>query len=327
MKESSFTLLLVTSIMLASCSPRVTVDNLTGQYPKRSADSVMVYEIGDRVPPEAVVIGNVAVKDGGMVPTFDCLYSNMLAMAVKKTAECGGNGLHIDRHKEPGFMSNCHRIWGTMLLMPDSLSNGDVLTTLQKLELNHDIELVNVVKEERKRVKMLADTPKNILKISGGPSFMISKYQVANHLYNSRTGYDFSAAYQHLWGNLGAGVLFRHSGFSFDEGISTGVNLIGPSLVLAIMLDRNRTWLLGCTMTLGYGWYTESFQGNSYSEGHSSGMFNMDLDYKVSKNIALGLQVGLSTMKLDEPEGLQLKDGDIYGFQQLSVLGGFRYYF
>ena len=137
MKKKEFMKMVLFSavaVCLTSCAmnPKVTAD-LMGTYPQRSADQVVIYEEGDTVPANATVVGKVKVTDGGMTRTLDCLYGNVLALAVKKTAESGGNALHIDNHKQPDFVSTCHRIWGTMLLLPDSLVNNvSTVKTLQE---------------------------------------------------------------------------------------------------------------------------------------------------------------------------------------------------
>lgn len=95
------------TFLLTGCqtAPRVIAE-LTEQHPARQADSVLVYELGDSVPAEAKVIGTVRVTDGGLTKTYNCLYGNMLSLAVKKTAESGGNALRIDRHKEPSVWTS-----------------------------------------------------------------------------------------------------------------------------------------------------------------------------------------------------------------------------
>ena len=106
---------MVVASLLTGCqtAPKVIAE-LTEHYPARQADSVMVYELGDQVPAEAKVIGTVRVTDGGITPAYNCLYSNMVSLAVRKTAESGGNALRIDQHKEPSFWtSTCHRIWSS----------------------------------------------------------------------------------------------------------------------------------------------------------------------------------------------------------------------
>ena len=127
MKKLSFLFVLV-AVMLASCSPRVTV-NLVESLPARQVDSVMVYETDEAVPAGARKIGTVKATDSGFTFTEDCLYSNMLSLAVRKTAECGGNALHVDKHKKPSFWgSSCHRVYGTMYEIPDSLVSIDTYT-------------------------------------------------------------------------------------------------------------------------------------------------------------------------------------------------------
>ena len=297
------------AVCLTSCAmnPKVTAD-LMGTYPQRSADQVVIYEEGDTVPANATVVGKVKVTDGGMTGTLDCLYGNVLALAVKKTAESGGNALHIDNHKQPDFVSTCHRIWGTMLLLPDSLVNNvSTMKTLQELEKKQDEELLGYIHNQEDRAKRARQTPKNIFKVNGGVSFLSSDYQIDYHTYKGRTGYT--------------------TAYSFDEGVKTSVNFIGPSLVFSTMLGNKSLWRWDVSMSLGYGRYSEKVAGYKYSEGHFCAKMDMGIEYKVAKNIGLGLQVGMSTLKLDKPEGYELKDNEFYGIQHVDVLGGLRFYF
>ena len=92
-------LMLVTmAFVITGCqtAPRVIAE-LTEHHPARLADSVVVYELGEQGPADAKVIGTVRVTDGGITPSYMCLYSNMLSLAVKKTAESGGNALRVDQ--------------------------------------------------------------------------------------------------------------------------------------------------------------------------------------------------------------------------------------
>ena len=332
MKKKEFMKMVLFSavaVCLTSCAmnPKVTAD-LMGTYPQRSADQVVIYEEGDTVPANATVVGKVKVTDGGMTGTLDCLYGNVLALAVKKTAESGGNALHIDNHKQPDFASTCHRIWGTMLLLPDSLvKNISTMKTLQELEKKQDEELLGYIHDQENRAKRARQTPRNIFKVNGGVSFLSSDYQIDYHTYKGRTGYTLNAAYQHLWGFIGAGVDFSHTAYSFDEGVKTSVNFIGPSLVFSTMLGNKSLWRWDLSMSLGYGRYSEKVANYKYSEGHFCAKMDMGIEYKVAKNIGLGLQVGMSTLKLDKPEGYELKDNEFYGIQHVDILGGLRFYF
>lgn len=184
-------------LLTVACStvPRVVAD-VDVQLPGRSADSVMIFEPGQDMPAVAREVGRVKVMDGGMVPAYDCLYGNMLALAVKKTAESGGNALRIDEHRTPNFWtSNCHRIWGTMLLLPDSLVEVDVLTSLQKIEMEQDLELLDMAKQQAERLRKSSMTPANTVKINIGPSGLVSKFQLGDRLYDSKTGFTYGLEY------------------------------------------------------------------------------------------------------------------------------------
>jgi hypothetical protein len=178
MKRHLFSLVLVAgAIIFTGCQsgPRVIAE-LTDHYPARLADSVMVYEPGDQVPAEAKVIGTVKVTDGVMTPAYKCLYSNMLTLAVRKTAESGGNALRIDQHKEPSmWKSGCHRIWGSMLLLPDSLVNIDAVSAIQKAELNKDTELANMTRDQISRFERATNNPKNIFNANFGYGTVTSR--------------------------------------------------------------------------------------------------------------------------------------------------------
>ena len=81
-------MLISMTFVITGCqtAPRVIAE-LTEHYPARQADSVMVYELGEQVPAEAKVIGTVKVTDGGMTPSYKCLYGSMLSLARRQKAE------------------------------------------------------------------------------------------------------------------------------------------------------------------------------------------------------------------------------------------------
>ena len=318
----------MTAAVMMSCNPKVAVD-LMGNYPARDPNQVLIYEQEDSVPGEATVVGKVKVTDSGMTIGSDCLYGNMLALAVKKTAESGGNALHIDKHKNPDFVSSCHRVWGTMLLLPDHyVEQAGTMNTLEKMERIKDEELLGLVHEQIERTQRARQTPRNVVKVSGGLSILTSDFQMFDHIYKNSTGYAIDAAYHHLWGFIGTGVDFSHAAYSFESIADISVNYVGPSLVLSGMMDKRSLWRWDVTLSLGYGWYTEEYRKkDKYTEGHFSAKANVGIEYKVARHVGLGLQMGMSTLKLDKPENYKLKDNEFYGIQHLDILGGLRFYF
>jgi hypothetical protein len=47
----------------------------------------------------------------------------------------------------------------------------------------------------------------------------------------------------------------------------------------------------------------------------------------VSNQIALGAQMNMITVKLNKPDGFELKDNEFYGIRRIGFQVGMRYYF
>lgn len=327
MKKILQSVLILAGYIFASCTsaPRVVAD-LTESLPARAADSVMVFETDETVPQQARKIGTVKVTDGGLTPTSKCLFANMLSLAVKKTAESGANGFQIDKHKYPGTGgSTCHRIYGSMFAIPDSLVEYNVLTQIQKAEMNQDIELADMARRQMARAERMMDTPHNIVKVSGGPSWIDSKFQVGNRIYTSKAGFEYAIQYQHVWKCLGFGINYLHYNTSFDEGFDVSLLYIGPSFVFKSRIGEK--WLMDASLGGGYSKYTERYGGLSGSESKFGGMLEFGFEYMLSKHIGLGVQSHLLTMKLPKPDGIELEKDEFYGIQRINLLGGLRFYF
>ncbi len=313
--------------LLTGCqsTPRVIAE-LTEHYPARQADSVMVYELGAPVPAEAKVIGTVKVTDGGMTPAYNCLYGNMVSLAVKKTAESGGNALRIDQHKEPSiWTSTCHRIWGSMLLLPDSLVTIDAVSAIQKAELNQDTELANMAKDQIKRYERTINNPKNIFNANIGYGIVNSKIVTSRQEYKNKGGFTADLSYQHFWKLFGVGADFNYFHTSFDEGFDMDLLYIGPNVGLGLKLGNK--WRYDVILSLGYGNYKESQWGLSYSEGGFAGKVGMNLEYMCSKSIGIGIRINAFSMNLKEPEGYKVNEDEFYGIRRTDLLGGIRFYF
>ena len=306
-------------------APRVIAE-LTEHHPARQADSVMVYELGDQVPAEAKVIGTVKVTDGGMTPTYKCLYGSMLTLAVKKTAESGGNALRIDQHKEPSvWSSTCHRIWGSMLLLPDSLVNIDAVSAIQKAELNKDAELANMTKDQISRYERTTNNPQNIFSANFGCGVITSKFFTGRHEYKHKSGFLADLSYQHFWRWFGLGADFNFYHTSFDEGFDVDMLYIGPNLGLGLKLGEK--WRYDVTVSCGYGNYKESAKGASYSEGGFAGRCGLTVEYMCTKSIGIGIKINAFSMRLKEPDGYIVNKDEFYGIRRTDFLGGLRFYF
>ena len=327
MKTRRNTLLIVAGMVLAGCSsaPKVVAD-VTEQLPSRPADKVMVYETADSVPAVARPIGKVKVTDGGMTPTYNCLYSNMLSLAIKKTAESGGNALHIDEHRTPNFSSSCHRIWGTMYLMPDTMANGNAPSVISQMEKNYDKELLTIAQNQIQRREKIFDNPKDIVKVNVGPSWITSEIQTYDRTYKNETGFGFGIDYLHLWrSGIGFGINYMYHYTSFDSDFSAKMHYIGPSLVGSTKLGSS--WRMDAALGIGYSVYSEAYnRAGEESESNVGAITQLGIEYMLSKRIGLGLQLNTLTMRMKRPDDIDTKEYDFYGIRRLDAQLGMRIY-
>ena len=105
---------------MSSCSPKVHKHIIKEMHPVGSETEVTVYDIGNVVPENAEVIGNVSVVDGGF--TTHCDWETVLETAKQEVRAAGGNGIEIVQHTYPGQNgSNCHQIAAYMLNISDDI--------------------------------------------------------------------------------------------------------------------------------------------------------------------------------------------------------------
>ena len=333
----------LSAILLAGCAPKVVTDMFTNEWPATSPDSVRLFRMNEAVPPHSLAIGDVKVVDNGL--SIGGTYSRVLRMAIDATAQNGGNGLIITGHNGPDHFSTIHRVWGTMLRMPetavairdttDSVKSGKLQPGLSEeefLELEYrkaqqaNEEYQQYYAEQQQRIDELRrQSPRNVVRLSVGPSLLCSEYKVGNHLYKSRLGYDICVDYVHAWKGFSLEFNYMHDYTSFDEGIKTRLNYIGPSLVLAAQL----THVFRCDFAFGMGYchYTESYGGITNSENRPAILMRMGTEWKVAKHLGLGVQANLFRMTLKKPEDVELEKNEFYGIQHVGLLGGVRFYF
>ena len=315
--------------MLTGCStaPKVIAD-VTEVLPSQSAEKVMIYETDKSVPPEARAIGKVSVTDGGMTPTDQCLYGNMLTLAIKKTAESGGNVLHIDQHKTPNLGSTCHRIYGTMYVMPDSLLSGDTQSAILEMEEENDNELLAMAQEQIVRREKMLDNPKDILKMNIGPSWITSEVATPQRVYKSETGFGVGVDYQHYWrSGLGIGINYLYHSTTFNDTESIKMHYVGPSIVYSIKLGDK--WRLDAALGIGYSVYKEEYSGYMFgdnSESNIGGLGQVGVEHMISDRIGIGLQFNSFTMRMKRPDNIDTSRYDFYGIKRLDAQIGLRFY-
>jgi len=120
MKTTRFCTLIILAFGLCSCSPKVHKHIIKEMLPVSNETEVTVYDIGNVVPENAEVIGNVSVLDGGF--TSHCDWETVLETAKQEVRAAGGNGIEIVQHSYPGQNgSSCHQITAYMLNISDDI--------------------------------------------------------------------------------------------------------------------------------------------------------------------------------------------------------------
>jgi len=120
MKRLALFAMTLAAVYLCSCSPKVHKHIIKEMHPVSNETEVAVYGIGDVVPENAEVIGNVSVLDGGF--TTHCDWETVLETAKQEVRAAGGNGIEIVQHSYPGQNgSNCHQITAYMLNISDDI--------------------------------------------------------------------------------------------------------------------------------------------------------------------------------------------------------------
>ena len=338
------TYLFLLALLLASCSPRVVTDMLTNEWPATKPDSVYVFHKNDHIPTGSQEIGKVKVVDTGF--SLKGSFNQVMQKAINATAEKGGNGLVITEHRWPDGRSTIHRIWGTMLHIPESAfaesetpdtmeysALKQILTEDEYAEFMEYRATKQFYEEQEKEYEeklqrqqeLLKVVPHNVLRLSVGPSFMTSKYQIGNREYKNRAGLDVCIDYDHFWKAIGLGINYLHNYTSFDGGIKTRLDYIGPSYVLAI--TTSKTFRFDYAIGLGYCHYSESLDKYSISQNRLGYMMRVGAEWRVAKSLALGAQINYFSVRLKKPEGLELKDNETYGISHIGLQAGLRYYF
>ncbi|MFW5656191.1 MAG: hypothetical protein ACOC0C_01135 [Bacteroidota bacterium] len=114
MKNLIKLLMLNALIALVSCSPKVT-STLHHRYnPIDYKQEIVVINLDESAPEDAVTMGEVKVGDSGF--TTNCTYSIVVNEAKMAARKAGGNAIKITEHRPPSSMgSSCHRIKAKIL--------------------------------------------------------------------------------------------------------------------------------------------------------------------------------------------------------------------
>jgi hypothetical protein len=99
--------------LLSACTSqmRVVVERSEAAFdfaPKPADSEVRVLEADEAVPPNELLIARMKVRDTGT--TVDCGYENVLAQALAKAREIGGDLVQLTQVHPPDLWSSCYRL-------------------------------------------------------------------------------------------------------------------------------------------------------------------------------------------------------------------------
>lgn len=306
-------LLCLMAFQLAGCSPKV-ITHVANERPPLPVDSVRIFLYGERLPSSAVVIGDVAVKDRGT--TTKCNYDYVVQLGKEATARHGGNALQIMEHREPSFKSTCHQISGNMLYLTPAEMYSALTDTLSFMPAD-DTFGAQVVYATRR------SNPKNVVKLSTGPSRITSKVYSPYGTVHKKMGVDVMLNYEHIGNrNFGFGFTTTYNRTTYGGMGEQTFFYIGPDFVISHVTTKNWRWDVG----LGIGYTTYSEEGGN-SGGGFGALTRLGVEYAISKHFALGADWNMMSRTFSAPKDFHLDKNERYGFDSMSLTAGMRFYF
>ena len=328
--ERTIFFLLLTAELLAGCSPKVTVDMLTSEYGPVSTSEVMVLLPTDSVPQPAETIGKVSVTDNGL--SVGGNFTQVVGLAVRATANNGGNILRLDEHRNPNAWTSIHRVWGTMMHTDNPTTDSLAYSPSRMQQLQSLALGVKTDETEGGRKRRYAQQQGSV-KVSVGPSITTSR------IYTTMSG-----DYQSGLTGIGAGLSITNIGDkSYGWGIDmygsrTSVSMpyeysgqsrikesftlfhLGPSFVVASRFAEKARF--DASLGAGVGVYTSDGQ----TEAGLGLRASLGIEVMVTERLGIGLDVVRQVSYFRKPEELKRLIKETYGFQQLAFLFGVRFY-
>ena len=97
-----YSAILVTLLIFSSCSAKVIKNIYTYNLPQQDTTlPVMIYTDTTQIPPETIIIGSLAIVDGGS--TTKCDSALVFNLANTETRKAGGNAFLLTRYTKPSF--------------------------------------------------------------------------------------------------------------------------------------------------------------------------------------------------------------------------------
>ena len=100
--------MLFTTVLIFSCGTTKKMSAL--HYFPPTQEKVEIMGVGQTIPDDAILIGNITIGDTGFTSAKNCTYAKVIQEASVMAQQMGGNMVYVVSHKEPDFVCTCHRI-------------------------------------------------------------------------------------------------------------------------------------------------------------------------------------------------------------------------
>lgn len=351
-------LLVTISIIISSCSPKISTYVLEKNSPLQVNEKIVVYEKDQNKPEKSKVIATTKLGDSGF--TTKCDYNTMLEIAKNEARKVGGNAIKITEHILPSvFGSSCHRIKADILKVEnfESLNINDV----KKDSLSAKAPIA-VFKENNSRTNNYKKSKVLVLanagfafRVGGAPDGLTSEQEKYIKKLNSGSSFDISAYYlKDEVGGFGIkynvyksdGVL-RNQPLTLDDGTvirgdfsdDIKISYIGPSFIYTESQDA-KLGEANLEVSMGY----IAYQNNSKVigvpvkiTGSNLGMVaGMGYHFRITPNILLGGQVNfiggvLKKIKMTYPDGtsetIKLGEDELENLWRIDLAIGAKFRF
>lgn len=303
-------LLVVASLFLASCSPKV-VTEVMNTYPNvMPADSVHVFELGDRVPNSAEMLGRISIKGQGPA---HCEYDKILEIAKQETGKIGGNGFVLTRHIWPYKTGvSCHQLNGMMLHLQDMEIDSTAYNPVEKA-----IAMEGSIEPKKGNRNF---TPQTIIEAEIGYGWIFSDlYSPRGDKMSNPGGLEWKLELDHIYGK-GVGFGLQYSGFTNSSYEDMMLSYIAPQFVGRMQI---RNWALKAGIGIGLGVYKD----NEITCCGFGSNCSLGVEYMLTEKIGLGVTFNTLGIRLPKQDNSFLDEDQINGIQRINILGGFRFYF
>ena len=297
MKNSINLLVILGTLALVGCSPKVTTTLIKAKAPLEPGEEIAVLQPEDTISRKAFVLETIRLRGRD--------YDSLMTIGKEKARQAGGNMLKIVNYMGPDIGTPRHRIAAVVLSDDDDAGILADSTTLSKEAVDELVMNSTSLAYESGSVRIA---------LQGGAGIRLGKmasYDEAvmqQHAKNMRFGYNFGLDVTSFFsGDLGVGAKFQNfqvgdsmpvtaidnSGKTVNGVLSDQISIyfIGPFARYRLLSrDRNSAFLV--TFGLGYlGYYDTGIAVNESGKirgGSIGSLYELGYDFGIGRNFSIG---------------------------------------